>query len=156
MEMLSLQLTVFCNRTDYLYKMNLALNNLQRFICHKTQTINHQTFNFFFFFFFFFFFQTQLNICVIFLTEIIWEKFRSNTGMCEPYVVSFPDYTKGAYVYLFSFNFFFFFLSLILKGSENLAKYTYYVCNKVWRGNLLCNVKKKYAEMNYLLCHLGL
>lgn len=37
---------------------------------------------------------TELNICVIFLTEIIWEKFRSNTGMCEPYTVSFPDYTK--------------------------------------------------------------
>lgn len=37
---------------------------------------------------------TQLNICVIFLSEIIWEKFRSNTGICEPYTVFFPDYTK--------------------------------------------------------------
>ena len=26
------------NRTDYLYKMDLALNNLQMLICHKTQT----------------------------------------------------------------------------------------------------------------------
>ena len=26
------------NRTDYLHKMDLALNNLQRLICHKTQT----------------------------------------------------------------------------------------------------------------------
>ena len=28
------------NRTDYLYKMDLALNNLQRLICHKIQTTN--------------------------------------------------------------------------------------------------------------------
>ena len=25
------------NRTDHLHKMDLALNNLQRLICHKTQ-----------------------------------------------------------------------------------------------------------------------
>ena len=30
------------NRTVHLYKMDLALNNLQRLICHKTQT-NEQT-----------------------------------------------------------------------------------------------------------------
>ena len=29
---------IFWNRTVYLYKMDLALNNLQRLICHKTQT----------------------------------------------------------------------------------------------------------------------
>ena len=29
------------NRNDYLNKMDLALNSLQRFICHKTQTTNH-------------------------------------------------------------------------------------------------------------------
>ena len=29
------------NRTDYLYKIDLALNNLQRLICHKTQLTNH-------------------------------------------------------------------------------------------------------------------
>ena len=28
------------NRTDYLHKMDLALNNLQRLICYKTQTTN--------------------------------------------------------------------------------------------------------------------
>ena len=28
---------IVCNRTDYLYKKNLALNNRQRLICHKTQ-----------------------------------------------------------------------------------------------------------------------
>ena len=33
---LMLNLTVL-NRTDYLHKMDLALNNLQRLICHKTQ-----------------------------------------------------------------------------------------------------------------------
>ena len=34
-----LNLTVF-NRTDYLHKMDLALNNLQRLICHKTNKPN--------------------------------------------------------------------------------------------------------------------
>ena len=29
------------NRTVYLYKMDLALNNLQRLICHKTQINTH-------------------------------------------------------------------------------------------------------------------
>ena len=33
---LMLNWTVF-NRTDYLHKMDLALNNLQRLICHKTK-----------------------------------------------------------------------------------------------------------------------
>ena len=33
---------VFVNRTVYLYKMDLALNNLQRLICHKNGT-NKQT-----------------------------------------------------------------------------------------------------------------
>ena len=32
---------IVLNRTDYLHKMDLALNNLQKLICHKTQqTIN--------------------------------------------------------------------------------------------------------------------
>ena len=29
------------NRTDYLHKIDLALNNIERLICHKTQTTNH-------------------------------------------------------------------------------------------------------------------
>ena len=28
------------NKTDYLHKMDLVLNNLQRLICHKTQPTN--------------------------------------------------------------------------------------------------------------------
>ena len=31
------------NTTDYLYKMDLALNNLQTLICHKTQSTNQPT-----------------------------------------------------------------------------------------------------------------
>ena len=31
---------IVLNRTDYLHKMDLALNNLQRLICHKTQQNN--------------------------------------------------------------------------------------------------------------------
>ena len=40
--LLMLKWTVW-NRTVYLYKMDLALNNLQRLICHKTQS-NKQEF----------------------------------------------------------------------------------------------------------------
>ena len=30
-------------RTDYLYKIDLALTNQQKLICHKTQTTNFRT-----------------------------------------------------------------------------------------------------------------
>ncbi|CAL1532246.1 unnamed protein product [Lymnaea stagnalis] len=35
-----------------------------------------------------------LNICIILISEIVWEKFRSGTGFCEPYSIHFPDYNK--------------------------------------------------------------
>ncbi|GAB1606625.1 origin recognition complex subunit 5-like [Argonauta hians] len=37
---------------------------------------------------------TKMNITVILLTEIIWEKFRGNTGTYEPYIIHFPDYSR--------------------------------------------------------------
>lgn len=37
---------------------------------------------------------TQQNVCVVFMTEIVWEKFRTGTGYCEPLCVHFPDYSK--------------------------------------------------------------
>ena len=40
-------------------------------------------------------FQTGLNICVILVSEIVWEKYRFGTGFCEPLVVHFPDFSKG-------------------------------------------------------------
>ncbi|GFS12898.1 origin recognition complex subunit 5 [Elysia marginata] len=39
--------------------------------------------------------QTGLNICTIFISEIVWEKFRAGTGFCEPYCLHFPDYTRN-------------------------------------------------------------
>ncbi|KAF9927322.1 Origin recognition complex subunit 5 [Linnemannia zychae] len=38
---------------------------------------------------------TGRNICVIFISTIVWEKFRSKTGGYEPIVVNFPQYTKS-------------------------------------------------------------
>uniref|UniRef100_A0A8C5DRF1 Orc1-like AAA ATPase domain-containing protein n=1 Tax=Gouania willdenowi TaxID=441366 RepID=A0A8C5DRF1_GOUWI len=35
------------------------------------------------------------NITVILLSEIVWEKFRPNTGCFEPLLLHFPDYSKG-------------------------------------------------------------
>ena len=34
---------IVLNRADYLHKMDLALNNLQMLICHKTQQTNQPT-----------------------------------------------------------------------------------------------------------------
>ena len=38
--------------------------------------------------------QCGLNIGVILESEIVWDKFRS-PGLLEPYIVHFPNYTKG-------------------------------------------------------------
>ncbi|MEQ2164258.1 Origin recognition complex subunit 5, partial [Goodea atripinnis] len=35
------------------------------------------------------------NISVILLSEIVWDKFRPNTGCFEPLLLHFPDYSKG-------------------------------------------------------------
>ncbi|KAI1315726.1 Origin recognition complex subunit 5 [Mortierella claussenii] len=37
---------------------------------------------------------TGRNICVILITTIVWEKFRSKTGGYEPIILNFPQYTK--------------------------------------------------------------
>ncbi|XP_020008875.1 origin recognition complex subunit 5 isoform X2 [Castor canadensis] len=39
---------------------------------------------------------TDRNVTIIFLSEIIWEKFRPNTGCFEPFVLYFPDYSIGS------------------------------------------------------------
>ena len=36
----------------------------------------------------------QLNICVIFLSQIVWEKFQVGTGFYEPITIHFSDYSK--------------------------------------------------------------
>ena len=41
--------------------------------------------------------QTDRNVTVIFLSEIVWEKFRPNTGCFEPFVLYFPDYSIGKF-----------------------------------------------------------
>lgn len=41
---------------------------------------------------------TGLNVCVILISEIVWEKYRFGTGFCEPMVVHFPDYSKDELV----------------------------------------------------------
>ncbi|XP_027430756.1 origin recognition complex subunit 5 isoform X3 [Callorhinus ursinus] len=38
---------------------------------------------------------TDRNVTVLFLSEIVWEKFRPNTGCFEPFVLYFPDYSIG-------------------------------------------------------------
>ena len=37
---------------------------------------------------------TECNICVILLSQIVWEKFQVGTGFYEPIVIHFPDYSK--------------------------------------------------------------
>ncbi|XP_067861477.1 origin recognition complex subunit 5 isoform X2 [Heptranchias perlo] len=38
---------------------------------------------------------TEENVTVIFLSEIVWEKFRPDTGCFEPLTLHFPDYSKA-------------------------------------------------------------
>lgn len=38
---------------------------------------------------------TKLNICVVFITDIIFEKFMTTTGMHEPIKIHFQDYVKS-------------------------------------------------------------
>ncbi|XP_008281132.1 origin recognition complex subunit 5 [Stegastes partitus] len=35
------------------------------------------------------------NVTVVLLSEIVWDKFRPNTGCFEPLLLHFPDYSKG-------------------------------------------------------------
>ena len=37
---------------------------------------------------------TGCNICVVFVSEIIFEKFRQGTGVREPFQMRFPDYSR--------------------------------------------------------------
>ncbi|XP_052779192.1 origin recognition complex subunit 5-like [Mya arenaria] len=41
---------------------------------------------------------TGLNICMILMSEIVWEKYRFGTGFCDPLVIHFPDYSKDELV----------------------------------------------------------
>lgn len=45
--------------------------------------------------FIFLFVQVEDNVTVILLSEIVWDKFRPNTGCFEPLLLNFPDYSKG-------------------------------------------------------------
>ncbi|XP_023229629.1 origin recognition complex subunit 5-like [Centruroides sculpturatus] len=36
----------------------------------------------------------NLNVCVILISEIVWEKFQQSTTTYEPYIIHFPDYNK--------------------------------------------------------------
>ncbi|KAG0259398.1 Origin recognition complex subunit 5 [Mortierella polycephala] len=40
---------------------------------------------------------TGRSICVILITTIVWEKFRSKTGGYEPIILNFPQYSKNIY-----------------------------------------------------------
>ncbi|CAM5085629.1 unnamed protein product [Eretmochelys imbricata] len=39
--------------------------------------------------------MSDRNVTVIFLSEIVWELFRPNTGCLEPFTLYFPDYSIG-------------------------------------------------------------
>lgn len=43
---------------------------------------------------------TNLNVCVLMVSEIVWEKYRFGTGFCEPLVIHFPDYSKDELVHI--------------------------------------------------------
>uniref|UniRef100_A0A3B5MEQ5 Origin recognition complex subunit 5 n=1 Tax=Xiphophorus couchianus TaxID=32473 RepID=A0A3B5MEQ5_9TELE len=42
------------------------------------------------------------NVSVILLSEIVWDKFRPNTGCFEPLLLHFPDYSKAELLHILS------------------------------------------------------
>lgn len=40
-------------------------------------------------------FVPNKNICPIFISSVLWEKFREGTGATEPIQIHFPVYGKG-------------------------------------------------------------
>lgn len=38
---------------------------------------------------------SNVNVCVIFVTDVVWEKFRVKIGIHEPFKIHFPQYTKN-------------------------------------------------------------
>ncbi|KAL5013759.1 hypothetical protein ScPMuIL_008029 [Solemya velum] len=65
---------------------------------------------------------TKRNVCVVLLSEIVWEKFRFGTGFPDPYILCFPDYTKDELIEImalerpseYSENFYRLYLNLVL------------------------------------------
>ncbi|XP_030072882.1 origin recognition complex subunit 5 [Microcaecilia unicolor] len=47
---------------------------------------------------------TDCNVTVLFLSEIVWEKFRPNTGSFEPLTLYFPSYNKGELQRILSYD----------------------------------------------------
>ncbi|XP_072530214.1 origin recognition complex subunit 5 [Salminus brasiliensis] len=44
------------------------------------------------------------NVTVVLLSEIVWDKFRPNTGCFEPLLLHFPDYTKAELLQILSLD----------------------------------------------------
>ncbi|XP_031848421.1 origin recognition complex subunit 5 [Nomia melanderi] len=40
---------------------------------------------------------SKVNVCVIFISDLIWEKFRIKVGMYEPIKIQFPQYTRNEF-----------------------------------------------------------
>lgn len=73
---------------------------------------------------------TQQNVCVVLLSEIVWEKFRTGSGYCEPFVLHFPDYTTAELIDImmldypseYDENFYRMYLSLILSVFQMVCR----------------------------------
>ncbi|XP_014677965.1 PREDICTED: origin recognition complex subunit 5-like [Priapulus caudatus] len=47
---------------------------------------------------------TGNNVCVVFISELVWEKFRCGTGLVEPYQIHFPNYSRAELVEILSLD----------------------------------------------------
>ena len=47
---------------------------------------------------------SSLNICVVMLSEIVWEKYRTGTGFVEPLRIHFPDYNSDELLKILSLD----------------------------------------------------
>lgn len=46
---------------------------------------------------------SNLNVCTLFLSHIVWEKFRAKIGMYEPLRIHFPQYTREEFAQILLF-----------------------------------------------------
>ncbi|VDI46906.1 origin recognition complex subunit 5 [Mytilus galloprovincialis] len=73
---------------------------------------------------------TQQNVCVILLSEIVWEKFRTGSGYCEPFVLHFSDYTNDQLIEImmldhpteYDENFYRMYLNLVLSVFQMVCR----------------------------------
>lgn len=87
---------------------------------------------------------TSCNVCVVFLSEIIFEKFRQGTGVREPFLVQFPEYSKAELLEIMTLD----------APSEHPRQFYFGYCQLLL--SVFYNVCRDLGELRHLVrsCHI--